>query len=131
VSIVAERLSIGQMFPNITPPVANRKSIDSSRTNPAAPSRSFQDVLNENVVRLSQHAEVRLQQRGIQLKPEQMAKIQSAIDKAAAKGARESLVLMDDIALIVNVKNRTIVTAMDGNSMKDNVFTQIDSAIII
>ncbi len=128
---MAERLSIGQMFPNITPPVANRKSIDSSRTSPAAQSRSFQDVLNENVVRLSQHAEVRLQQRGIQLKPEQMAKIQTAIDKAAAKGARESLVLMDDIALIVNVKNRTIVTAMDGNSMKDNVFTQIDSAIII
>lgn len=128
---MAERLSIGQMFPNITPPVANRKPIDSSRTLPAAGSRSFKDVLQETVVRLSQHAEARLQQRGIQLIPEQMAKIQAAIDKAATKGAKESLVLMDDIALIVNVKNRMIVTAMDRDSMKDNVFTQIDSAIII
>jgi flagellar operon protein len=128
---MADRLSVGQMFPNITPPVANRKSVDSSRTNPVPGSRSFQDVLQESVVRLSQHAEARLQQRGIQLQPEQMSKIQSAIDKAAAKGSKESLVLMDDIALIVNVKNRTIVTAMDGKSMKDNVFTQIDSAIII
>lgn len=128
---MADRLSVGQMFPNITQPVANRKPADPSRTNPVPGSRSFQDVLQESVVRLSQHAEARLQQRGIQLKPEQLSKIQSAIEKAAAKGSKESLVLMDDIALIVNVKNRTIVTAMDGKSMKDNVFTQIDSAIII
>jgi flagellar operon protein len=131
VGIVADRLSIGQLFPNITPPVANRKPNEIHRTNSDVGSRSFKDIFQENVVRLSQHAETRLQQRGIQLKPEQMTKIQSAIDKAASKGAKESLVLIDNIALIVNVKNRTIVTAMDGNSMKDNVFTQIDSAIII
>lgn len=51
--------------------------------------------------------------------------------KSAAKGAKESLILMQDMAFIVNVKNRTVVTAMDSESMKDNVFTQIDSAVII
>ncbi|MOA07809.1 hypothetical protein D3C78_1275320 [compost metagenome] len=63
--------------------------------------------------------------------PEQLSKIETAIDNAAAKGAKESLILMKDMALIVNVDNRTVVTAMDGSSMKDNVFTQIDSAVII
>jgi flagellar operon protein len=60
-----------------------------------------------------------------------MAKIESAIDKAAAKGAKDSLILFKDMAFIVNVKNRTIVTAMEGSSMQDNVFTQIDSAVVI
>ncbi|MNP74933.1 hypothetical protein D3C76_1718910 [compost metagenome] len=53
------------------------------------------------------------------------------MDKAAAKGSKESLILMKDLAFIVSVPNRTVVTAMDGNSIKDNVFTQIDSAIVI
>ena len=52
------------------------------------------------------------------------------VQKAAAKGARESLVLMDDIALVVSIRNRTVITAVDGQSLKDNVFTNIDSAII-
>jgi flagellar operon protein len=60
-----------------------------------------------------------------------VAKINSAVDKAAAKGAKESLILMQDMALIVSVPNRTVVTAMDKQSMQDNVFTQIDSAVII
>ncbi|MBC8079443.1 MAG: flagellar biosynthesis protein, partial [Gorillibacterium sp.] len=71
------------------------------------------------------------QQRGVNLKPEQLEQIRSAIDKAEAKGAKDSLILLKDMALIVNVKNRTIVTAMDGASMKENVFTQIDSAVIL
>jgi flagellar operon protein len=72
-----------------------------------------------------------MQQRGIELKPEQLAKLSSAIDKAAAKGAKESLVLMDSMAMIVNVKSKTIVTAIDGDAMRDNLFTQIDSAVIL
>lgn len=129
--VVADRISVGHLYPNMAPPVAPRKPVTPSATYPGAGARSFQEVLQDNVVRLSQHAETRLQQRGIQLKPEQLSRIQTAIDKAAAKGSKESLVLMDNIALIVNVKNRTIVTAMDGTAMKENVFTQIDSAIII
>ncbi|MFD3260928.1 TIGR02530 family flagellar biosynthesis protein [Paenibacillus lentus] len=92
---------------------------------------SFEEMLQNRLLHFSNHAVKRLEQRGIQLRPEQLHQIESAIDNAAAKGAKDSLILMKDMALIVNVHNRTVVTAMDGNSMKDNVFTQIDSAIII
>lgn len=92
---------------------------------------SFKDIFQDRLVHFSNHAVKRLEQRGIELKPEQLSKIETAIDSAAAKGAKESLILMKDMAFIVNVGNRTVVTAMDGNSMKDNVFTQIDSAVII
>lgn len=92
---------------------------------------SFRDILQDRLIHFSNHAVKRLEQRGIELKPDQLSKIETAIDSAAAKGARESLILMKDMALIVNVGNRTVVTAMDGNSMKNNVFTQIDSAVII
>ena len=51
--------------------------------------------------------------------------------KAAAKGARSSLLVMKDVALIVSVTNRTVITAVDGSSLKDNVFTNIDSAVIV
>lgn len=88
-------------------------------------------MLQDQVLKLSNHAAKRLEQRGIELRSDQMAKINSAVDKAAAKGAKESLILMQDMALIVSVPNRTVVTAMDKQSMQDNVFTQIDSAVII
>ncbi|WP_434753026.1 TIGR02530 family flagellar biosynthesis protein [Paenibacillus amylolyticus] len=97
----------------------------------SAPVKPFAQVLGDNLLKLSNHAAKRLEQRGIELKTEQMKQIGSALDKAAAKGAKESLILMQDMAFIVNVKNRTVVTAMDSASMKDNVFTQIDSAVII
>lgn len=92
---------------------------------------NFKELLSNSILQFSNHAVKRLEQRGIEIKPEQLSQIESAIDNAAAKGAKDSLILMKDMALIVNVKNRTVVTAMDGNSMKDNVFTQIDSAVII
>ncbi|WP_231571379.1 TIGR02530 family flagellar biosynthesis protein [Gordoniibacillus kamchatkensis] len=87
--------------------------------------------LQSKIVRFSHHAETRLQQRGIKLGPDQLAKIGSAIDKAASKGAKDSLMLLGGTALIVNVPNRTVVTALDGASMQEHVFTQIDSAVII
>ncbi|MNC69731.1 hypothetical protein D3C75_1204560 [compost metagenome] len=92
---------------------------------------SFESVLQKNILKFSNHAAKRLEQRGIELGSRQLDQISSAVDKAAAKGSKESLILMKDMALIVSVANRTVVTAMDGNSMKDNVFTQIDSAVII
>ncbi|PYI50373.1 TIGR02530 family flagellar biosynthesis protein [Paenibacillus flagellatus] len=128
---MADRMTVGHLYPNAVPPGSPAKRSDPNVRQQPAGTRSFQDVFRDSLVRVSHHAEVRLQQRGIELKPEQMAKIQSAIEKAAAKGSKESLILMDNMAMIVNVKNKTIVTAMDGASMKDNVFTQIDSAVII
>lgn len=125
---MTDQIKLGHLYPTTVPPAARKSNV---RPNQGSGSVSFQNILDQSVLRLSNHAEHRLQQRGIQLKPEQMAKIESAVNQAAAKGAKDSLILMNDMALIVNVKNRTIVTAMDGSSMKDNVFTQIDSAVII
>jgi len=59
-----------------------------------------------------------------------MARLQDGVERAAAKGAREALVLMDDMAFVVSVKNRTVITAVDAARMKHNVFTGIDSAVI-
>lgn len=124
---MTDRISVGQLYPgSIRTSRLQRTELQSP-----AKANSFQSVLQSQMVRFSHHAEERLQQRGIEFKPEQLAKIQSAIDKAAAKGAKDSLMLINDTALIVNIKNRTVVTAVDGASMKDNLFTQIDSAVII
>jgi flagellar operon protein len=79
----------------------------------------------------------RLQMRNITLSLDDLNKLRDAVDRAEAKGAREALVLMSrpsreqDLALVVSVKNRTVITAMDGDSLKDNVFTNIDSAVIV
>ncbi|WP_237088985.1 hypothetical protein [Paenibacillus larvae] len=74
---------------------------------------------------------MRFKQRGIVLTPEQLSRLDKAMDKAATKGAKNSLMMLDGTALIVNVPNKTVVTAMDATSMKDRMFTKIDSAIII
>lgn len=125
---MTERMTVGQLYPGN---VSTARSRPSQAANGRDGAPSFNSILQHQLVRFSHHAEERLRQRGIQFKPEQMAKIQSAIDKAATKGAKDSLMLINDTALIVNIKNRTVVTAMDGASMKDNLFTQIDSAMII
>ncbi|MFF2089014.1 TIGR02530 family flagellar biosynthesis protein [Paenibacillus sp. NPDC058174] len=95
------------------------------------PSSEFRDMLNAKVLNFSHHAEVRMKQRGIQLQPESLTKILNAVEEAESKGAVDSLIVMKDIAMIVNVPSRTVVTAMDGKQLHSNVFTQIDSAVIL
>ncbi|MBD0380352.1 TIGR02530 family flagellar biosynthesis protein [Paenibacillus sedimenti] len=128
---MTERISIGQLYPNAVPPASTRRTqpVQQPVSNSGKP--TFHKLLQDQYVRFSHHAEVRLQERGIQLQPEQLDKISSAIDKAAAKGAKDALMLLNGNALIVNVPNRTVVTALDGKSMNEHVFTQIDSAVII
>ncbi len=95
---------------------------------------AFQDILKAKIqpaVKFSGHAMERLQKRNIVFTPEKIEKLNSAVAKAEAKGSRESLVLMDNLALIVSIKNHMVITAIDGESIKENVFTNIDSAIII
>lgn len=99
---------------------------------------SFADVLGTQVkspalfgVKFSAHAQTRLLSRNIHLSEADLAKISSAITKAASKGARESLVLTDKAALVISIPNRTVITAVDPTSLKDNIFTNIDSAVII
>lgn len=82
-------------------------------------------------VKFSNHAVERMQSRGIFYSQDDITKINDAISRAAAKGSKDSLLLMDDSALIVSVKNKTVVTVMDKNALKENVFTNIDSTVVL
>lgn len=88
-------------------------------------------ALMEKGIKFSNHAIERMQSRGISFKADDMTKLNEAIDRAASKGSRDSLILMNDSALIVSVKNRTVVTVMDQAALKENVFTNIDSTIVM
>ena len=128
---MSDVMRIGQLYPGTMHPAALQRDRQSTASSGSAPPGKFHELLQENLLKFSNHASKRLEQRGIELKGDQLAKISSAVDQAAAKGSKESLILMKDMALIVNVQNRTVVTAVDDHSMKNNVFTQIDSAVII
>ena len=82
-------------------------------------------------LKFSAHASQRLRERKIELDSAVMARVNDAIDRADAKGIDDTLVLTKDAALIVNVKNRTVITAMDRTQMMGNVFTNIDGAVIV
>ena len=92
--------------------------------------RVLDEKLQQSSLKVSAHAERRLKARNIQFTPEQLELLENAVEKARAKGGRETLILLDDVALVVSVANRTVITAIDGDSLKENVFTQIDSAVI-
>jgi flagellar operon protein len=97
---------------------------------------SFDSVLQNTVgkvqtLKFSAHAKERLSLRNINLSDADLDRLNMAVNKAAMKGARQSLLVMDDQAFIVSVPNRTVITALDGGSMKENVFTNIDSAVIV
>ncbi|ARU42645.1 MAG: TIGR02530 family flagellar biosynthesis protein [Armatimonadota bacterium] len=82
-------------------------------------------------LKVSGHAATRMQSRDIQLDGAQWERVLNGVDRAAEKGAKESLVMIDDVALVVSVRNRTVITAVDQQSLKENVFTNIDSAVIV
>lgn len=82
-------------------------------------------------LKFSNHAVDRMQMRGLSFSPEQMAKIESAVGKAEAKGAKNTLLLTDAAAMIVSIKDKTVVTVMDKANLKENVFTNIDSTVMI
>jgi len=91
----------------------------------------FEQVLESERLRLSGHAATRLKGRNIALLESDWARVNKAVDLAAKKGSRESLVLVDDVALVISVRNRTVITAVDKDNLKENVFTNIDSAVIV
>lgn len=110
----------------------NRKSTE-------ADGITFQDVLNKTAndaetageVRFSKHAMTRLEERNIELTDNQIERLHEGTMKAGAKGINESLVIVDQLAFIVNVPNNTVVTAMNQTEANENVFTNIDGAVII
>ena len=82
-------------------------------------------------IKFSGHAQTRLASRQITLSGDDVARLGSAMTKAAAKGAKDSLMLMDKTAFVVSVANRTVITAVAQDALKENIFTNIDSAMIL
>ncbi|MEA3362554.1 MAG: TIGR02530 family flagellar biosynthesis protein [Thermodesulfobacteriota bacterium] len=95
---------------------------------------SFDQLLQNKIesggVKFSRHATGRMESRGINFSSNQMQRLESAVSQVNAKGGRESLVMLDNTALVVSVKNDTVVTVVDREQLKNNVFTNIDSAVI-
>ena len=84
---------------------------------------------SESGIKFSSHAEKRLQSRDIEFTAQHMQRLGAAVEKARAKGAQETLMVFENFSLIVSVKNNTVITAVDNATMKENVFTNIDSAV--
>jgi len=92
----------------------------------------FQNAVDKTQsLKFSAHAQERLSLRNINLSADDINRMNQAVNKAASKGAKQSLLVMDKQAFIVSVPNRTVITALDEGSMKENVFTNIDSAVIV
>ena len=116
-------MEIGRIGPDSSAPL----SVGGGKT--AAPG-GFQDVLARELT-FSGHAEKRLASRGIELSPDDLGRLKEGVSKAEAKGSQTSLLLLRDLSFIVNVRNRTVVTALDARTMKDGVITQIDSTVLL
>ena len=124
-------------IPNPVQPgrIDRQQPVKTGTTNQIVNGPSFASVLDTKLpaqgVKFSQHAQDRLRARNINFSANDLANLEGAVNSVAQKGGKESLVMMGDSALVVSIKNRTVVTAMDRSQMKGNVFTNIDSAVII
>lgn len=119
----------------IRPPLPDSKTVGRA-SGAEAKEDAFQKALQKELaksggLKFSAHAEKRLKERNIILAGEDLVKIDRAVKQAEAKGARESLIIYGDLALVTSVRNKTVVTAMDGKSSQEHVFTNIDSAVIV
>lgn len=101
---------------------------------------SFQEILQSReaeqssrseTLKFSRHAANRLAERNIELSDTQMERLEGGVDRAGGKGIKDSLVIVDDLAFIVNVPNKTVVTAMDSTATEDKIFTNINGAVIM
>ena len=121
----------------VTDQYLNRSSVNKPVTQSDI---SFQDLLRQkqnqavmdaSELKFSKHAAARLSERDITLTDSQNVRLENGVRQASEKGINESLVLVDSLAFIVNVPNKTVVTAMDQTETNSNVFTNIDGAVII
>lgn len=104
---------------------------------------SFEKILRQKVgteavsgshteeIKFSKHAMQRLADRNIDLSSEQLYRLNKGARLSTEKGIKESLVLMDEFAFIVNTQKNTVITAMEQGSEGENIFTNIDGAVLV
>ncbi len=123
----------GMLINNVNQKLNINQNIDKNRV-AEAPDNSFQNILSGKIeenesLRFSKHANLRLYDRNLNLTQNQMERVQNGVNEARTKGVTDSLVLVDDIALVVSVKNNTVITATNKN--QSNIFTNINGAVIV
>ncbi|NNG66659.1 flagellar protein [Caldanaerobacter subterraneus] len=93
----------------------------------------FKQVFEEKLaeIKFSKHSLLRMEARNVKITPDEYKKLLEAVEKASSKGIKDSLIIMDNKAFVVNLKSRTVITAMDESMLKNSVFTNIDGAVII
>jgi flagellar operon protein len=127
------------LIPNVTKIPSNKNVDASNKLSPGSAKKSeFNELLeakkNESLhggINLSSHAAKRLQERQIDFNGTEYVKVKDAMAKLKSKGAKDSLIITDKAAYVVDVKNNKVVTAVDKMSMNDNVFTKIDSTVFV
>lgn len=118
----------------LSPPMTAGQTSAVKRAN--EPSESFADVLSSELsgsggIKFSKHAQTRLESRNISLDSSDLSRLNDAVGKAADKGVQDSLVVMNNLAFIVSIPDKTVVTAMPVSEAGENVFTNIDGAVIL
>lgn len=129
---------VNSSFPSIEQAASQYLENKSNISKRVEDSKTFADIFTEkqnahenvSVLKFSKHAAGRLSERNIELSASQMDRLNAGMQAAGEKGINESLVMVDQLAFIVNVKNQTVITALDGKDSTQNVFTNIDGAVI-
>jgi flagellar operon protein len=123
-------MSTHAINPALAPSLLSTSSVSSPR--PRTTGSAFADTLAEatRAVHFSGHATERLAQRGVSLDASQMRRLEHSVSQAASKGSRSALVLVDRVAMIVAVPERTVVTAMPTDQAGQGIFTNIDAAVV-
>jgi flagellar operon protein len=119
----------GQLFP--TNPVKETQGTSDISFEDVLKGKQNEQVMENSSLKFSKHASMRLSDRNIDLTEDVNRRLENGVEQASQKGVQESLVLVDSLAFIVNVPNRTVVTAMDQTETNSNVFTNIDGAVIM
>lgn len=129
---------INRSFTPIEHADVSYRKIRNSTSKVQDPSLSFTEVLKQvqnntdtETIRFSKHAANRMRERDLTLSAEQKERLESGVQKASEKGINESLIMIDSLAFIVNIPNRTVITAMDQMESDDSIFTNIDGAVIM
>ena len=135
-------MKVGELILTNSVPKTNplyHKEVDRSKqkvANGLDDKKTFSKILTEKLqkedgVRFSAHAVQRLNQRRVMLSSHDLVRLQNGVQKVQEKGGRSSLILLDDMAYIVSVKNKTVVTTMPTEYTINKVFTNIDSVAIV
>ncbi|MBK3494385.1 flagellar protein [Viridibacillus sp. YIM B01967] len=119
---------IQPLKPTLRQQAATRPNVS---TNQQSFRQALQEVTDVQQLKVSKHASVRLSERNIHISESQWQRITEKVFEARAKGVNDSLVLTEQAALIVSAKNATVITAMDRNEAKDQLFTKIDGTIVL